>query len=130
MTGDGSTWVIAALEVAAAIGIAVFWVTWYRQEHDQDRLPRGYVTHERAFVVPDTVLAGLLVASALLLVSEHPLGRSLSLVCAGMLAFLGLVDTAYFWETGLFARDKGGWVHIAVVVGVLGLAVVLVASLA
>jgi hypothetical protein len=47
-----------------------------------------------------------------------------------MLAFLGLVDAAYFWKTGLFARDKGGRVNIAVVAGVLGLAAVLVASLA
>jgi hypothetical protein len=129
VTADAGTWVIAGLEVAAALGIAVFWVTWFRETHDQAWLPRGYVQHERAFVLPDTVLAALLVVAAILLVTGHPIGRSLSLVCAGMLAFLGLVDAAYFWQTGLFARDNGGLVNAAVVVGVLGLAAVLVASL-
>jgi hypothetical protein len=123
-------WTLAGLEVLAAVGIAVFWVTWLCQSHDQPWLPVGYRQHERAFVVPDAVLAVLLVASAALLVSGRPLGRSLSLVCAGMLAFLGLVDAAYFWRTGLFARERGGVVNAAVVVGVLVLAALLVASLA
>jgi hypothetical protein len=129
MTADVGTWVVAGLEVLAAAGIAVFWAVWLREPHSQEWLPPGHVTHERAFVVPDAVLALLLVVSAALLVGGQPLGRSLSLVCAGMLAFLGLVDAAYFWQTGLFARDKGGLVNAAVVAGVLGLAVVLVVSL-
>ena len=56
----------------------------------------------------------------------QPLGRSLSLVCAGMLAFLGVIDAAYFWQTGLFARRRGGVANAAVVAAVLALAVVLV----
>jgi para-nitrobenzyl esterase len=127
MTAGVGTWVIASLEVAAALGIAVFWVTWFREDHDQEWLPPGYVQHERAFVFPDLVLAALLVLSATLLVSGHPLGRTLSLVCAGMLVFLGLLDAAYFGQTGLLARERGGRVNVAVVVAVLGLAVVLVA---
>jgi hypothetical protein len=130
VTADAGTWVIAGLELTAALGIAVFWLTWLRETHDQAWLPPGYVQHERAFVLPDTVLAALLVVAAILLVTGHPIGRSLSVVCAGMLAFLGLVDAAYFWQTGLFARDRGGLVNAAVVVAVLGLATALVATLA
>ena len=126
MTSDAGTWVVAGLEVAAALGIAVFWVTWFREAHDEEWLPEGYVQHERVFVFPDSVLALLLVASAILLVTGQPLGRPLSLVCAGMLAFLGLIDAAYFWQTGLFARERGGVANAAVVVGVLGLTLVLV----
>ncbi len=126
MTSDLGVRILAGLEVAAAIGIVLFWVTWLRGEHDQEWLPRGYVEHERAFVVPDTVLAVLLVVSATLLAMGHPLGRSLSLVCAGMLAFLGLVDAAYFRQTGLFARDRGGVANAGVVAGVLALSALLV----
>jgi hypothetical protein len=128
VTHDTTIWVIAGLEVTAALGIALFWVTWFREEHDQDWLPAGYVQHERVFVFPDALLAALLALSAVLLVAGSPLGRSLSLVCAGMLAFLGIIDAAYFWQTGLFARDRGGVANAAVVVGVLALSLVLLVA--
>lgn len=130
MTGDGGTWIIAGLELAAALGIAVFWTTWCGAKHDEEWLPEGYVQRERAFLPADTALAVLLVASAVLLVTDQPLGRTLSLVCAGMLAFLGLLDAAYFWKTGLFARNRGGVANAAVVVAVLTLAALLVAAFA
>jgi len=125
MTSEIEIWAISGLEVVAAIAIAAFWGTWFREEHDEEWLRDGYVQHERAFVFPDTVLSVLLVVSAALLVAEVPLGRSLSLVCAGMLAFLGIVDAAYFWQTGLFARERGGVANAAVVVAVLAISVVL-----
>ena len=125
MTTDAGTWVVAGLQMATAIGIAVFWVTWFRETHDEEWLPEGYVQHERVFVFPDAVLAVLLVAAALLLLADQPLGRSLSLVCAGMLAFLGLLDAAYFWQTGLLARERGGVANAAVVLGLLAVSLVL-----
>ena len=125
MTSNGAVWIIAGLEVTAAIGIAVFWVTWFREDHDQSWLPRGYAAHERVFVFPDALLAVLLVVSAALLVAEDPLGRALALVGAGMLLFLGILDAAYFWQTGLFARERGGRANAAVVAGVLVLGLVL-----
>lgn len=129
MTGLGSLWFVAGLQVVAAAGIAAFWVMWFRQEHDEGWLPPGYVEHERAFVLPDALLAVLLVASAVLLVNEQPLGRTLSLVCAGMLAFLGVLDAAYFWQTGLFARERGGALNALVVVGLLILSALLLITL-
>lgn len=129
MTVDARVWIVAGLEVVAAAGILVFWISWFRQGHHEEWLPPGYVEHERAFVVPDALLATLLLVSAVLLVSEHPLGRTLSLVCAGMLAFLGLLDAAYFWQTGLFARERGGALNALVVVGLLALSALLLVTL-
>ena len=125
MTDDPAVLTVAALELLAAVGIAAFWVTWFREDHGQAWLPPGYVQHERVFVFPDALLAVLLVVSAGLLVAGEPLGHSLSLVCAGMLAFLGIIDGAYFWQTGLFARERGGVANAAVVIGVLALSVLL-----
>jgi hypothetical protein len=127
MTDDPAVLTVAALELLAAVGIAAFWVTWFREDHSQAWLPSGYVQHERVFVFPDALLAVLLVVSAGLLVAGEPLGRSLSLVCAGMLGFLGIIDAAYFWQTGLFARKRGGVANAAVVIGVLALGVLLLA---
>jgi hypothetical protein len=125
MTNDTGVWIIAGLEIVAAMAIAAFWGFWFRQEHAEEWLPDGYVQHERAFVFPDALLSVLLVMSATLLVAGVPLGRSLSLVCAGMLAFLGILDAAYFWQAGLFARGRGGPANAAIVAAVLTLSVVL-----
>lgn len=126
MSREPTTWVVAVLSVGTAVGIVVFWVGWLRTTHDEPWLPAGYLEHERAFVLPDGVLALLLGTSALLSVLELGPGRSLALVAAGMLLFLGLIDTAYFLRTGLFARERGGCGNLALVVWVLVLATLLV----
>lgn len=127
MTADATTWVLAVLQLGTAVGIAVFWVTWLRSDHDEPWLPAGFVEHERAFVLPDSVLAAVLTASAVLSLLEHAAGRSLALIAVGMLAFLGLVDAAYFARTGLFARERGGVVNAAIVAWMLLLAALLAA---
>ncbi len=125
MTGNAVTWLVAAWQVLTAAGIAVFWTTWFRQPHAEAWHPPGYAEHERVFVFPDTTLAMLLVASAVLLVLEQPMGASLALVCAGMLAFLGIIDAAYFAQHGMYARDRDGLLNAFLVIAVLALAVVL-----
>jgi hypothetical protein len=125
VTDDVSTWLVAGAEVLAATLIAGFWLTWFRQPHTEPWLPPGYVEHERVFVFPDSVLAFVLVASAVLLVLEEPLGRSLGLVAAGMLAFLGAIDVAYFARHRMFRRDRDGVMNLGLVIGVLTLAAIL-----
>lgn len=119
------TWLVAVWQLLTAAGIAVFWTTWFRQPHAEAWQPPGYVEHERVFVFPDSTLATLLVASAVLLVSGQPAGESLALICAGMLAFLGIIDAAYFAQHGMYARDRDGPVNAFLVVAVLALALVL-----
>jgi len=125
VTDDGGTWVIAGLMLLAAIGIVGFWFTWRREQHDEPWLPKGYVEHEEVFVFPDAVLALVLVASAVLLLLGDALGRSLALVAAGMLTFLGVIDLAYFVRHGMFSRERGGLLNAGIVVGVLLLAAIL-----
>ncbi|GBC87716.1 hypothetical protein HRbin12_01733 [bacterium HR12] len=130
MTRDVATWVVAGLELVAAAAIAAFWLTWRREPHDEPWLPAGYVEHEEVFIAPDSALALVLVASAVLLVLEVPLGRSLALVAAGMLAFLGIIDLAYFARHGMFARERGGVLNAGIVAGVLLLAAILIVRFA
>ena len=126
MTDDLATWLVAGAQVLAAALIAGFWLTWFRQPHTEPWLPPGYVEHERVFVFPDSVLALVLVTSAVLLVLEEPLGRSLALVATGMLTFLGVIDLAYFARHGMFRREREGPLNLALVVGVLALAAILI----
>ncbi len=125
MSSDPITWIVAGLEVAAALGIAAYWFTWFREPHDQPWLPDGFVDHEAPFVYSDSLLAVVLVAAAVLQIAEQGAGDSLGLVAAGMLAFLGVLDLAYFARTGMFAPGRGGVLNAAVVLSVLTLSVVL-----
>jgi hypothetical protein len=71
------------------------------------------------FVFSDTLLALVLLAGAILLVLEERLGESLALVAGGMLVFLGTLDAAYFWRTGMFAPEHEGYMNLAIVVAAL-----------
>lgn len=126
MTDDPATWLVAGAEVLAALLIAGFWLTWFRQPHTEPWLPTGYVEHERVFVFPDSVLALVLLTSAVLLILEERLGGSLALVAGGMLTFLGVIDLAYFAQHGMFRREREGALNLALVVGILTLAAILV----
>jgi len=140
MSEEPLVWIVAALEVVAALGIAAYWLTWFRQPHDEPWLPDGYIDHEIPIVFADAILAAVLVTAAVLQVTEappgaiemlvsraRPAGESLALIAAGMLAFLGILDLAYFARTGLFKREHGGIINVGVVVGVLLLSVILAA---
>ena len=107
--------IVAAVQILMALGIAQFWTTWLRTEHEEPWLPTGYVEHERCFVYPDSVLAILMVVSAILLFTGNALGERLTLVCGGMMLFLLVIDTAYFLQNGMFAKDKGGAAHLRLI---------------
>ena len=125
MTADVGLWVIAVLQVGTAIGMTAFWICWFRREHDEPWLPASYVDHERVFVVADSVLSVALVASAALLVAGRPVGESLALIAAGMLAFLGILDLVYFAQHRMFSRGRGGIGNALIVGWALLLAVIL-----
>ena len=108
--------IVAAIQILAALGIAGFWVTWFRTEHNEPWLPTGYLEHERCFVYPDSVLAVLMVVSAILLILGSALGERLTLVCGGMMLFLTVIDTAYFVQNGMFSREKGGAGNVGLIV--------------
>lgn len=127
MTASVWTWLLALWLLATAAGIAVFWATWFRTPHEEEWLPVGYVEHERVFVFPDSILATLLVVTAVLTVTGSTLADTVGLVAAGMMTFLAVIDLAYFAQHGMFAKERDGLVNAFLVVALLLLAAVLVA---
>jgi hypothetical protein len=130
LTDNAATWVTAGLMVLGVLVFATVWITWFRQSHDQAWLPAGYREHESPFVFSDTLLALVLLAGAVLLVLEEPLGESLALVAGGMLVFLGTLDAAYFWRTGMFAPEHEGYMNLAIVAAALAGGIFLIARYA
>jgi hypothetical protein len=93
---------VAALQGATGVGLIAFWVVffttdWLLPAHP----PPGYLAHERAFAYPDVLMGFALLAAAVLNWNGMPLGPALSLICAGSLLFLGVIDLAYDIENGL-----------------------------
>ena len=105
MTNNAGTWMIAGLIVGALV-IAAFWITWFRQAARRIVAPGRLPGARAPFAFPDTILALVLVAAAVLLVLEEPLGESLALVAGGMLTFLG-IDLAYFGARDVRPRARG-----------------------
>jgi hypothetical protein len=99
---------LSGLQLLTALGIAAFWIWWFRAEHDESWWPPGYRQHEQAFVVPDIVLAIVLVVSSSASMANIALGSNLALVAAGMMLFLAIIDATYFVQQGMFARKRGG----------------------
>ncbi|MEK7423152.1 MAG: hypothetical protein AAB131_04860 [Actinomycetota bacterium] len=116
---------VMIVQVVAAIGILAFWQTASSWPMDEPWRPPGFALHERCFRVPDTVCALLLIAAAVLTWRDVAEGRSLALVAAGMLLFLGVIDATYMFQNGLFARERDGRMHAAIVILVLGVATLL-----
>lgn len=116
MNSQGSDLVLIGLQLATSLGIVVFWIWWLRAEHDESTWPPGYRRHEQAFVLPDGMLAIMLVASSLASLGNIELASPLALVAAGMMLFLALIDLAYFAQQGMFAVARGG-VGNAILVG-------------
>jgi hypothetical protein len=78
VTDNAATWVTAGLMVLGALVFATFWITWFRQSHEQSWLPAGYREHESPFVFSDTLLALVLASTSASRVSENTNGDSCS----------------------------------------------------
>lgn len=93
---------VAGIELVTAVGIAVFWVMFFSAGgQDVDR-PRCFLAFEYAFPVPDFILASALAGSAALVICKKAWGLVLSLVCAGALIFLGVIDLSFSLLNGTY----------------------------
>jgi len=96
---------IASLEIATALGIAIFWILFFSVGMAPAHLPTAYFAFEHSFVPADAVLFLGLLAGGSLILKAQPLGRVLSLMCAGGLIFLGLVDSGFNVRNGIYTSD-------------------------
>lgn len=93
---------VAGIELLTTIGIAVFWLMFFLGDGQGVDRPRCFFAFEYAFPVPDFILASALTTSAVLVISEKAWGSALSLVCAGALMFLGIIDLSFSVLNGTY----------------------------
>lgn len=101
---------IARLQLATGIGLLLFWAAFFTVGLAPANPPPGYFQFEHSFTVPDIILAiGLIVAGRCWLQAEPTRRKTahvLSLVCAGALIFLGLLDISFNLQNGMYTS---GW---------------------
>jgi hypothetical protein len=100
---------IAVLELATGIGLLVYWVLFFTVGLAPRNPPVGYFQFEHSFAAPDIVLALAFIRAGILLrgadPTRHGQGVVLSLVCAGAVFFLGVLDISFNLQNGLYT----GW---------------------
>jgi len=102
MVQDDKRRLISSLEIVTGIGFILFWVAFFTVGLAPDKAPPCYFAHELSFPLPDSVLATLLLVAGILLMKSKRSGRSLSLVAAGALIFLGLLDFSFNLQNGIY----------------------------
>lgn len=96
---------IAILQIATGAGLILFWLGFFTIGLAPEETPECYFAYEHAFPLPDLLLALLLLASGILLLKKHSLGRVLALVAAGALIFLGLLDFSFNIQNGIYTSS-------------------------
>jgi hypothetical protein len=96
---------VARAQMATGVGIIVFWVLFFTVGLAPANPPTCYFAFERAFPLPDAVLALGLLAAGALVMTGRPEGRTLGLVCAGGLVFLGLLDASFNIQNGIYTSS-------------------------
>ncbi len=94
---------VVVLESLTAIGLILFWTGFFTIGLAPESPPPGYFEYEHSFPLPDLILAAALLAAAWMLRRGKSAGRTLSLVCAGALIFLGVLDFSFNIQNGMYA---------------------------
>jgi len=97
---------IAVLELLTGIGLILFWILFFTVGLAPKNPPQGYFAYEHSFPLPDGLLAIVLLVAGTLLMLNNPLGINLSLIAAGALVFLGVLDFSFNIQNGLYKTSK------------------------
>lgn len=102
MSNTNKERVTPILEIVTAAGLILFWIVFFTVGLAPENPPKCYFAYEHAFPLPDICLALLLLVSGILLLRRNSLGRTLSLIAAGALIFLGLLDFCFNLQNRIY----------------------------
>ena len=96
---------IAVLELLTGVGLILFWIGFFTIGLAPENPPQCYFAYEHSFPLPDIILSIAVFASGMLLLKNKESGRTLSLICAGSLVFLGLLDFSFNIQNGIYMNS-------------------------
>ena len=96
------TTALAALLILTAIGVILYWVDFYARGTVHVVEEEWYIKFERAFPPADLWMSACALAGAVGLLTEQSYGVLFSLLAAGSLIFLALMDINFAVQNGLY----------------------------
>jgi len=103
MTEEKKFTSLAVLQIITALGLILFWIGFFTIGLAPENAPECYFAYEHSFPLPDIILALAMIASGFMLIKGKGTGKPLSLVCAGSLIFLGVLDFSFNIQNGVYA---------------------------
>jgi len=105
MGKDDKRRLIASLEIVTGVGLILFWLAFFTVGLAPEKAPPCYFAYEHSFPLPDGILAIVLLVAGILLMRSNPAGRILTLIGAGALIFLGLLDFSFNLQNGIYSTS-------------------------
>jgi len=101
--------VFAVLLVVTAVATVAYWIDFFWHGSVNVVEEEWYIRFEEAFPVADGFMAASCAVAAVGLFSGASYGVAFGLVAAGGLLFLGLMDTTFNVQNGLYRHLRTSW---------------------
>lgn len=110
--------IIAGLEIFVGIAIFAFWIYFFAVEYKDPEQERWYIIYERTFPLPDIAwVTPCLFIGAYGLITEQTFGIFFTIAAGSAMMFLGLIDTAFTIQNGIYKKkDFGSYLSTIVVI--------------
>jgi hypothetical protein len=92
---------IARLQLATAIGTAIFWIAFFTVGFENPAYPSYYSKFEHSFPLPDSFMTAMLLCAFFNRKNEK--WKFFSLIAAGSMIFLGLCDFSFNILNGIYS---------------------------
>lgn len=102
--------IIAVIELALAVGIISFWITFFSTDLvniSDPHLKEIYLAFESAFPIPDMYLSLILIIGGIGLLRKMAYGFLYSLLGGASLIFLALLDISFNAQHGIYLLGIG-----------------------
>ena len=93
---------VAIMEIISGVGVLGFWVAFYTVGLAPDKPPACYLNHENSFPYADAVMSLLFIFGGLMLLRGKAQGYIASIAAGGAFVFLGILDTTYNMQNGMY----------------------------
>jgi hypothetical protein len=94
---------LAIVLIVFALGVIAFWITFFTSGAVSMGESQAYLEHEQSFPLADGYMAACCLICAIGLIRMHSWAMLFGLLAGSGIIFLGLMDTLYSIQQGIFA---------------------------
>jgi len=110
--------VLAVILAVFAVGVVAFWITFFTSGAVSMGESQAYLEHEQSFPLADGYMATCCFVCVVGLIRKRPWALLFGLLAGSGIIFLGLMDTLYSIQQGIFAAFDAAALEAFVICGV------------